>query len=63
MKYFSDWKNHHKEKHLIKPQLSEKDILIDDREDTIDRWNAAGGTGIHYRNISQVLSDLSKLGL
>ena len=52
-----------KEKHLIKPQLSEKDILIDDREDTIDRWNAAGGTGIHYRNISQVLSDLSKLGL
>ena len=52
-----------KEKHLVKPQLEKTDILIDDREDTIDRWNSAGGTGIHYKNISQVLNDLSKLGL
>ena len=52
-----------KEKHLIKPELSSTDILIDDREDTIERWNQAGGTGIHYKNISQVLNDLAKLGL
>ena len=52
-----------KEKHEIKPQLSKTDILIDDRADTIGRWNAAGGTGIVYKNISQVLNDLAKLGL
>jgi hypothetical protein len=38
-----------KEKHLVKPQLAKTDILIDDREDTIGRWNAAGGTGIVYQ--------------
>ncbi len=52
-----------KEKHEVKPQLAKTDILIDDREDTIGRWNAAGGTGIVYKNISQVLNDLGKLGL
>ena len=52
-----------KEKHEIKPQLSKTDILIDDRADTIGRWNAAGGTGIVYKNISQVLNDLAKMGL
>ena len=52
-----------KEKHLVKPQLAKTDILIDDREDTIGRWNAAGGTGIVYKNIGQVLNDLKKLGL
>ena len=52
-----------KEKHLVKPQLAKTDILIDDREDTIGRWNAAGGTGIVYKNIFQVLNDLKKLGL
>ncbi len=52
-----------KEKHLVKPQLSQTDILIDDREDTIGRWNAAGGTGIVYKSIGQVLNDLKKLGL
>jgi hypothetical protein len=52
-----------KEKHEIKPDLQKTDILIDDREDTIGRWNAAGGTGIVYKNISQVLNDLGKLGL
>ena len=51
------------EKHEVKPQLSKTDILIDDRADTIERWNAAGGTGIVYRNISQVLNDLAELGL
>jgi len=52
-----------KEKHLVKPQLAKTDILIDDREDTIGRWNAAGGTGIVYKNISQVLNDFGKLDL
>ena len=52
-----------KEKHEIKPELSKTDILIDDREDTIGRWNAAGGTGIVYKSIGQVLGDLKKLGL
>ena len=52
-----------KEKHLVKDKLTEKDILIDDREDTIERWNTAGGTGIHYKSASQVLNDLKKLGL
>ena len=52
-----------KEKHEVKPELSKTDILIDDREDTIGRWNAAGGTGIVYKNIGQVLGDLKKLGL
>ena len=52
-----------KEKHEVKPQLSQTDILIDDREDTIGRWNAAGGTGIVYKSVGQVLNDLKKLGL
>ena len=52
-----------KGKKIIKPKLSKTDILIDDREDTIGRWESAGGTGIHYQNISQVLNDLGKLGL
>ena len=51
------------EKHEIKPELAKTDILIDDREDTIGRWNAAGGTGIVYKSIGQVLGDLKKLGL
>ena len=29
----------------------------------LDRWNTAGGTGIVYKNIGQVLNDLKKLGL
>ena len=52
-----------KEKHQIKSKLSQTDILIDDREDTIGRWNAAGGTGIVYKSIDQTLNDLKKLGL
>ena len=51
------------EKHLVKPELTKNDILVDDKKSTIDNWNAAGGTGIFYKNISQVLNDLGKLGL
>lgn len=52
-----------KEKHKVKPSLSEKDILIDDKASTIDNWNAAGGTGILYQSAPQVISALKKLGL
>ena len=52
-----------KEKHLIKPQLTNFDILIDDRAATIDNWNAAGGTGILYKSAPQVISKLKELGL
>ena len=52
-----------KEKHEVKSDLQTTDILIDDREDTISRWNEAGGTGIHYKSASQVINDLKKLGL
>ena len=52
-----------KEKHKVKPSLSEKDILIDDKASTIDNWNAAGGTGILYQSAPQVISTLKKLGL
>ena len=38
-------------------------ILVDDRDDTIQRWNAAGGTGILYTSANQVINDLKKLGL
>lgn len=49
-----------KNKHLVKPELQKTDILVDDRESTIDNWNAAGGTGILYKTPSQALSDLKK---
>ena len=52
-----------KEKHEVKSDLQTTDILIDDREDTISRWNEAGGTGIHYKSANQVINDLKKLGL
>jgi phosphopantetheine adenylyltransferase len=52
-----------KEKHLVKPELSQFDILVDDRADTIDRWNAAGGTGILYTSAGQTINTLKKLGL
>ena len=52
-----------KEKHLIKPNLSNFDILIDDRQTIIDNWNNAGGNGILYQSASQAIADLKKLGL
>jgi hypothetical protein len=52
-----------KEKHKVKPSLTEKDILIDDKASTIDNWNTAGGTGILYTSANQAISELKKLGL
>jgi hypothetical protein len=38
-------------------------ILIDDRPDTIDRWNAAGGIGILHTSAANTIQQLQKLGL
>ena len=38
-------------------------ILIDDREDNISAWKAAGGVGILFKSTEQVKNELSKLGL
>ena len=38
-------------------------ILIDDRKDNIDRWNAAGGIGIHHTSAAKTIEALEKLGL
>ena len=47
-----------------KPKFARpNNILIDDRQDTIDAWNANGGVGIHYKSAKQVIDDLQKLGL
>ena len=38
-------------------------ILIDDREENISAWKAAGGIGILFKSTEQVKNELSKLGL
>lgn len=38
-------------------------ILIDDREDTINSWRAAGGIGILHTSASSTINQLKKLGL
>ncbi len=50
-------------KHTVKPNLTQYDILIDDKKSTIDRWNNAGGTAIFYVNADQVIDELKNLGL
>jgi hypothetical protein len=50
-----------KEKHMIKPTLTKNDVLIDDRADTIERWERAGGTGIQYFTANQAIKDLRDL--
>jgi hypothetical protein len=52
-----------KQKHLIKPKLTAFDILIDDKQDTIDRWNSAGGTGILHTSANNTITQLEKLKL
>ena len=46
-----------KTKHLVKPNLTKNDILIDDRGTTIDNWEAAGGTGILFKSSGQAIAD------
>ena len=38
-------------------------ILIDDREDTINNWNAAGGIGILHTSAANTIEQLKQLGL
>jgi len=38
-------------------------ILIDDRKDTIDRWNNAGGIGILHTDTKNTINQLQDLGL
>lgn len=38
-------------------------ILIDDIQQTIDEWNAAGGIGIHHTSASNTIKELKKLSL
>jgi 5'(3')-deoxyribonucleotidase len=38
-------------------------ILIDDREDTINRWNEAGGIGILHTSANSTIEQLKQLGL
>jgi hypothetical protein len=38
-------------------------ILIDDREDTINNWNASGGIGILHTSAANTISQLKKLSL
>ena len=38
-------------------------ILIDDRADTIEKWNAKGGIGILHTSAQDTIEQLKKLGL
>jgi 5'(3')-deoxyribonucleotidase len=38
-------------------------ILIDDRQDTIDKWNEAGGIGIFHTSAASTIKQLKDLGL
>jgi len=49
-----------KEKHQL---AGPNKILIDDREDNIERWKSAGGIGILFKNTTQTINDLKQLGL
>ena len=41
----------------------ENAILIDDRADTIEQWNAKGGIGILHTSTANTIQQLKKLGL
>ena len=56
--------------HLILKPASKKQelaspnsILIDDREDNIQRWKDAGGIGIRHTSTADTIKQLKKLGL
>ncbi len=51
------------EKHKIKSILTKSDILIDDKESTIDNWNNAGGTGILYTSAKNTITQLKQIGI
>ena len=41
--------------------MTGRDVLVDDREDHRDKWEAAGGTFIHHRSARQSLEELSRI--
>jgi len=48
----------------FKPEYAGKNrILIDDRQDTIDGWNAKGGIGIYHTSAANTIKQLKDLGL
>jgi len=49
-----------KQKHVLS---GENKILIDDRADTIERWNNAGGIGIYHTSTENTIKQLKQLGL
>ena len=54
--YFAAAKNKAKFSH-------QNNILIDDRKDTIDAWNAKGGIGILHTSAASTIAQLKELGL
>ena len=42
-------------------QRNKNHILIDDKEENIHQWIAAGGTGILYRNADQAIMELKNI--
>jgi hypothetical protein len=46
-----------------KDYADRKSILIDDRADNINDWNAAGGIGILFTSTSQTINELKEIGL
>jgi 5'(3')-deoxyribonucleotidase len=57
-------KNIYFRKATNKSDFSDKNrILIDDRQDTIDKWNSVGGIGILHTSTANTIEQLQKLGL
>lgn len=44
------------------PMMDDRpNILIDDLPDNIERWNAAGGIGILYKDVNQAINELKEI--
>lgn len=41
--------------------MTELDVLVDDRADHRDKWEAAGGTFVHHRSARQSLEQLAEI--
>lgn len=64
------WKQHFDHDHVITCLSRDKamhmhtkgDVLVDDMEKNIRRWEEAGGIGVLYHNHEQAIEDLKRLG-
>ena len=54
-----EFRQAHKKQELATPNA----ILIDDREDNIERWIEAGGIGIRHTSAASTIKKLNQLGL